>query len=167
MCRVGIGNTSHEVQCFWVPWIATVFFWMIFIITIAYPLHVSTPTDHLQVQYIYWLFHKELFSYNGTLRWPVGVETCSGYVIAIIKIIPKNTVVIDGTRKHCSNRSNRMQPSKIKIHMRRRYWKYLRYWFVLLFRVTISGRKIWQASRRAHLTIRNRRQVWSRYWGRL
>jgi hypothetical protein len=38
---------------------------MIFIITITYPLHVSVPTDHLQVEY--WLLPKELFFYNGSV----------------------------------------------------------------------------------------------------
>jgi hypothetical protein len=37
------------------------------IITITYPLHVSAPTGHLHVEYIYWLLHKELFFYNGSV----------------------------------------------------------------------------------------------------
>jgi hypothetical protein len=55
--------------------------------------------------YIYWSFHKVLFSYNGpvvfvfaidcTFFRPVGTETCSGYVIIIIIII----IVIINIRK--------------------------------------------------------------------
>jgi hypothetical protein len=36
-------------------------FRMIFIVTITYPLHVSAPMGHRQVEYIYWLVPKELF----------------------------------------------------------------------------------------------------------
>jgi hypothetical protein len=42
-------------------------FRMIFIITVTYPLHVSAPTGHLQVECIYWLVPKELFFYNGSV----------------------------------------------------------------------------------------------------
>jgi hypothetical protein len=31
-----------------------------FFITITYPLYVSAPTGHLQMEYIYWLIPKEL-----------------------------------------------------------------------------------------------------------
>jgi hypothetical protein len=37
------------------------------IIPITYPLHVSAPTGHLQVDYIYKLFRKELFFCNGSI----------------------------------------------------------------------------------------------------
>jgi hypothetical protein len=44
---------------FGAPSITTVFFECF--ITIAYTLHVSAPKGHLQLEYIYCLFPKELF----------------------------------------------------------------------------------------------------------
>jgi hypothetical protein len=54
-----------------VPTIATVFTECLFI-TITYPLHVSVPTGHLQVEYIYRLIAKELFLLykgNAVAQW--------------------------------------------------------------------------------------------------
>jgi hypothetical protein len=47
---------------------------MFFIITITCPLHVSAPSGHLQVEYIYCLLPKELFFYNGSvvLVWVIN-----------------------------------------------------------------------------------------------
>jgi hypothetical protein len=68
------------------------------------PLHVSATTGLYIYIYIY-----------STWRRPVVAETCTGYVIVIIKSIRKVQLRLNGTQKDCNNRRNKKQPSKMKI----------------------------------------------------
>jgi hypothetical protein len=90
------------LQSFWVPSIATVLLERFLLLT----LH-----NHYMFQALRTIFRWNIYTgYFGLY----GPETCSGYVIVIIKKSSKSTVAIDGNPKDCSNRSNRIQPSKIK-----------------------------------------------------
>jgi hypothetical protein len=65
-------------------------FRMFFIITVTYPLHVTSIYIYIYIYiYIHWL-HIYIYTYiYSTWRWLVGAETCSGYVIVIIKTFEK------------------------------------------------------------------------------